>query len=84
MNWEVYIRGFKSFLRLEKSVSPNTIEAYIRDLERLMLFLDEAGYNKLTPEKLTLSHFEEFIGWLGKKAITLPPKAGQFQGYVLL
>ncbi|HPA12491.1 MAG: site-specific tyrosine recombinase XerD [Bacteroidales bacterium] len=80
MNWEVYIRGFKSFLRLEKSVSPNTIEAYIRDLERLMLFLDEAGYNKLTPEKLTLSHFEEFIGWLGKKGYNASTQSRTISG----
>lgn len=38
------IRKYRQYLRLEKSLSPNTQDAYLRDLEKLLHFLD--GENK--------------------------------------
>lgn len=37
------IRKYRQFLRLEKSLSPHTQDAYLRDLEKLLHFLDEEG-----------------------------------------
>lgn len=38
------IRKYRQYLKLEKSLSPNTQDAYLRDLEKLLHFLD--GENK--------------------------------------
>lgn len=40
MSWQTYLRGFKTFLRLEKSLSANTLEAYIRDVQKLKKFAE--------------------------------------------
>ena len=34
MNWETSIKSFKSYLQIERSLSNNSVEAYIRDLKR--------------------------------------------------
>jgi integrase/recombinase XerD len=48
---------------MEKSLSKNSIEAYLRDVSKLYEFLDLKQYN-LTPEAVKLSHIEEFIIFL--------------------
>lgn len=37
--WEAYKKGFKAYLQLEKSLSDHSVEAYLRDLEKLTTFL---------------------------------------------
>ncbi|MDO4164414.1 MAG: site-specific tyrosine recombinase XerD [Bacteroides sp.] len=40
---ETIIRKYKQYLRLEKSFSSNTYDAYLRDLGKLLSFLDDEG-----------------------------------------
>lgn len=63
MLWQSYIKGFKSYLQLERSLSPNSIESYIRDTEKLAQFVN---YKKLAiqPEAVRHELLEEFLGWL--------------------
>ena len=51
--WESYKKGFKAYLQLEKSLSDNSVEAYLRDVEKLTEFLQGQG-NLLTPEQVQL------------------------------
>ena len=37
--WNSYITGFKAYLQLEKSLAANSIEAYVRDVEKLCQYL---------------------------------------------
>lgn len=44
MRWETAIDGFRAYLRLERSLSGNTVEAYLRDIGHLRCYLtDRAG-----------------------------------------
>ncbi len=38
--WQSYIKHFKNYLRLERSLSGNSVEAYVRDVEKLAEFLE--------------------------------------------
>jgi len=38
--WQAEIRGFKNYLRLEKSLSANSLDAYLHDVEKLTQFLE--------------------------------------------
>lgn len=38
--WESYIKGFHAYLLLERSMSGNTIEAYLRDIRKLVQYLE--------------------------------------------
>lgn len=60
MDWKPAINGFKGYLRLEKSVSENTLSAYFHDVELLKDFLQEKQYN-LSPAQVTLHHLQEFL-----------------------
>mgnify|MGYP000880650700 CR=1 FL=1 len=80
MNWEIYIRGFKSFLQLEKSVSANTIEAYMADINHLVNYLSENGFENLSPEKLRLKHLETFVASLGEKGFSKASQARTISG----
>ncbi|MBF1384832.1 site-specific tyrosine recombinase XerD [Prevotella aurantiaca] len=51
------IRKYQRYLKLEKDYSPNTLDAYIRDLEKLLNFL--AGEKK-TPQEAKLEDIENF------------------------
>lgn len=60
MSWNSYIRGYKSYLQLEKSHSANTTEAYLRDVSKLVNYL-EAEKLSLSPAQIELKHLEGFV-----------------------
>jgi integrase/recombinase XerD len=60
MNWPPLINGFKSFLQLEKSLSKNTVVAYLSDIEKLATF-EEKYINKNKVDDLELSDLQLFI-----------------------
>ena len=61
--WQVYIKGFKSYLQLEKSLSENSIEAYLHDVHKLTEFLSAEAIPP-TIDKVTSEHIEAFLTWL--------------------
>lgn len=70
MNWKNYINGFRSYLLLEKSLSNNSIEAYIRDVKHLNDYLNSIGSTKaiinITSKDISL--FVQSLAKEGKKA----------------
>lgn len=79
MNWQIYLSNFKSYLRLEKSLSPNSISAYIYDVEKLIQFLE---FEKLevSPENITLRQLQDFISWIAKMEIAASSQARIISG----
>lgn len=63
MNWDIYTKQFKDYLRLERSLSSNSVEAYIRDVVKLKEFLDFSN-NEKSPLQISLDELEEFMGFL--------------------
>ena len=65
MHWDSYKKGFKAFLQLEKSLSAHSVEAYLRDLDKLSTFLyDEVG--SIGPSEVTIKHLQDFIQFIAK------------------
>lgn len=65
MHWDIYKKGFKAFLQLEKSLSAHSVEAYLRDIDKFAQYLfDEVG--AITPAEVTLKHLQSFIQTIGK------------------
>ncbi len=60
MSWQSYIKGFKSYLQLEKSLSKNSVDAYLRDVVKLEQYLTGAAL-QLNVTDVKLSHLEGFI-----------------------
>jgi integrase/recombinase XerD len=65
MQWTSYIKGFKSFLSLEKSLSANSVEAYLRDINKLVEYL-ELNNLDFNAEDINYGHLKEFISWINK------------------
>lgn len=67
--WEPYKKGFKAWLQLEKSLSPLSVEAYLRDIEHLTVYLQEKGTLK-NPAELKLKDLQQFIKWIGELSMS--------------
>ncbi|MBE7178104.1 MAG: site-specific tyrosine recombinase XerD [Mucilaginibacter polytrichastri] len=50
MNWEEATEGFQQYLQLEKSLSPNSVQAYLRDVSRFHRYFLQAGDVKIPGE----------------------------------
>jgi len=68
MDWQSTIKGFKSYLQLERSLSKNSIDAYHHDVKLLVKFLEEKNLN-LTPEHIKLEQLQEFLVWVNEKKV---------------
>ncbi|MFN0276564.1 MAG: site-specific tyrosine recombinase XerD [Chitinophagales bacterium] len=63
MNWDSARKEFKSYLQLEKSLSVNSVDAYLHDLDKLIHFLTLKEYT-VRPDAIERKHLEEFIYYL--------------------
>lgn len=72
MAWDIYIQEYENYLKLERSLSPNSVEAYVRDVSKLKQFLELMG-SELTPLQISmveLQNFIEYINELGMSAFS--------------
>lgn len=67
--WQAYKKGFKAYLQLEKSLSDNSVEAYLHDIEKLTAYLSETDELK-TPQQVVLKDLEKFIQWISELGMT--------------
>lgn len=68
MDWNSTIKGFSAYLRMERGLSGNSVEAYIRDAEKLATYIHQ-DHSALAPEKVTLSHLEGFVKYLDQEGM---------------
>jgi integrase/recombinase XerD len=62
LDWHSSISGFRSYLRLERSLSPNTTEAYLSDAEKLYQFTRIS--NGQLPTEITTQDLRDFLQWI--------------------
>lgn len=67
--WDIYKKGFKAYLQLEKSLSENSVEAYIHDIDKLTQFLSFSN-PEIKPRDVTLQHLEKFLQWISELGMT--------------
>lgn len=68
-DWENYIKQFRHYLKLERSLSGNSIEAYTRDVEKLAAY-SEVNFPEKSPLNLELEHLRRFVNDLAKLEIS--------------
>jgi integrase/recombinase XerD len=79
MKWSESKKGYEEFLRLEKSLSQNSVAAYINDINKLIVFLD-LEFKKLSPDKVKLMHLKKFVSWLNDKGVSPRTQARTISG----
>jgi integrase/recombinase XerD len=80
--WQSYINGFKMYLQLEKSLSGNSVEAYIHDVDKLQQFLEAKGIQTM-PENMNLATLREFLRWVHEMGFTPTSQARILSGVKL-
>jgi len=77
--WQGYKKGFKAYLQLEKSLSDNSVEAYLHDVEKLTSWMLQSGVQK-TPAQVELKDLEAFVRWVGELGMTATSQARMISG----
>lgn len=77
--WESYKNGFKAYLQLERSLSDNSVEAYLRDIEKLTQFLQQKNHLK-NPDAIELKDLQQFVQWIAELGMTSSSQARIISG----
>ncbi len=70
--WDTYTKQFKNYLKLERSLAQNSVEAYLADISKLRQFFEikERNVSPTSVAQQDLIDFLEFINELGMSAYT--------------
>ncbi|MFT3933445.1 MAG: site-specific tyrosine recombinase XerD [Chitinophagaceae bacterium] len=77
--WEPYKKGFKAYLQLEKSLSDNSVEAYLRDVDKLTEFL-QSQQNMVAPQDVQLKDLQDFLRFITELGMTATSQARIISG----
>ena len=78
MNWQIYTEQFKNYLKLERGFSENSIEAYLRDVEKFRDFA--TNKQEHNPEKISTAFIQEFLKYLNELGIAEASQARILSG----
>jgi integrase/recombinase XerD len=79
LNWDSYIKQFGQYLKLERSLSQNSIEAYVRDVEKLQQFVVLSG-SKTSPLKISTKELQKFIHYINELGMSAHSQARILSG----
>lgn len=79
MDWQSGLSGFKSYLRLERSLSANTIDAYLHDVDKLKQFFISRSEDK-DLAKISSDDLKDFLVWINELGMLPPTQARVLSG----
>lgn len=77
--WEAYLKGFKAYLQLERSMSDNTVEAYMHDAAMLGDFMRSSNAGT-GPEDVSLTHLQAFLAHINEMELSAGTQARVISG----
>jgi integrase/recombinase XerD len=79
MNWTESKKGYEIFLRLEKSLSQNSVSAYVNDINKLISFIND-DFPGLSPETIKLFQLRKFVEWMSENGVSPRTQARTISG----
>jgi integrase/recombinase XerD len=79
LDWQSGLIGFKSYLRLERSLSANTIDAYLHDVDKLkQYFISKSVKKELI--RISSDDLKDFLMWVNELGMLPPTQARVLSG----
>ncbi|MGD1845137.1 MAG: site-specific tyrosine recombinase XerD [Salibacteraceae bacterium] len=78
--WISHRKGFAAYLKLERSLSANSIEAYQRDIAAFADYLERQGHDKLQPGQVNLQQLQGFLKEIGEIGLAASTQARIISG----
>ncbi|MDR2911406.1 MAG: site-specific tyrosine recombinase XerD [Bacteroidales bacterium] len=79
MKWEDSKKNYENYLKLEKSLSQNSVAAYINDINKLINFSNNSL--KITsPDQVKLQDLKSFLEWLNECGVSTRAQARTISG----
>jgi integrase/recombinase XerD len=79
MDWKLALEGFKAYLKLERSLSHNSLDAYLRDVGKLQQYMELKGY-KYMPIAVPPSVISELMAYLNSLGLEASSQARTLSG----
>jgi integrase/recombinase XerD len=79
MKFETYLNGFKQFLKLEKSLSDNSVEAYLHDVNLIIQYQQVKNID-ISPKEVDLEFLQSFLTWVNKLGMSAQTQARVISG----
>src|SRR5690554_6143327 len=77
MEWDGSIAQFKQYLRFERGLATNTIDAYLTDVSKLQQFAELNGYEF---QQVGSGEIQEFLVWINEHGVSIPSQARILSG----
>lgn len=77
--WEPYLKGFKAYMQLERSLSENTVEAYLHDVAMLEDFI-RSDQNGTGINNIELKHLQAFVAHVNELELSAGTQARVLSG----
>jgi len=87
--WDAYIKGFKAYLQLERSMSDNTVDAYLHDIAMLRDHI-ATEFPGLGVDRIEMHHLHSLLKWITEMELSVATQARvlsgikSFFGYLVL
>jgi integrase/recombinase XerD len=79
MDWEGILPGYRGFLKLEKGLSGNSIEAYLADVAKLRQYL-ELHQVDAAPSEIDQDTLRSFLMWISELGLSARSQARILSG----
>ncbi|MDZ7775095.1 MAG: site-specific tyrosine recombinase XerD [Bacteroidales bacterium] len=79
MSWKTWIKAYKAYLQLERSLSKNSVSAYLHDVKKLLQYLDASGINK-EPRDVSRADLDNFLTWITELGVSANTQARIISG----
>lgn len=79
MSWELHIKQFGNYLKLERSLSSNSIAAYTHDVEKLQQFMS-LNHKQVSPLRVDVKHLQGFLAFINELGMSAYSQARMLSG----
>ncbi len=78
--WNSYIKGFKSYLQLERALADNSVESYLQDVYKLAQYFEHIHPSSIQLSEIELDDLQQFIIWLHEIGLSAGSQARIISG----